>query len=721
MGKVGDSRDANRRLDHVSKLQDGESWKKRRSLPAANTTWPTCLIIAPSSVVPNWEREFHKWSYLEVGVYANGKQERSQVLQNFKYGRLDVVITSFDLARKDIDLLDNLSWSCIIVDEVHRIKNPNSKLTDAFNEFHCQVRFGLTGTAIQNSFSELWTILNWVNPGSVGTKKEWESYVSKPLLRGQSKSASAEELANAYEIARILRDDVLPKFFLRRTKELIKDQLPEKTDEVVFCPLAPTQVEAYKRVLKTRAVQNLVRKDEPCDCGSQNPRKNCCHKSDQGDLFKYMSTLIKISNHLALILPAPSDNAHQVLRNRELSEQVFPSKAAPKYGPSMLKPQYCGKWLVLESLLKEWHKDRSNKVLIFTKSVKLLDMLDFHLKAQGLGHVRLDGQVKQNDRMALIDQFQEDPDIFIFLISTLAGGTGLNLTAANKVVIFDPNWNPAHDLQAMDRAYRYGQTRNVSVYRLLGAGSLEELIYARQVYKQQQMAVGYTASMQTRYFEGVQGDKTKQGELFGIKNIFKLHEEALATKMAIEKATLSDLDWALANIKPERKPDQTKWVYEAEAKGKKEHGDLNGLGALLFDDVFMPNTQGEESIQKTLQDIGVRYTHRNEDLIAENDIQRQRVKQIMTEKKKVAQKAVVSSKVRGKKAALVREKTWPPKRSHHKPALTPAQKLQARHKALLELGMIKSVDDMPVFAHDFAHKSREEQNDILNRLDRHIR
>ncbi|KAI0759189.1 P-loop containing nucleoside triphosphate hydrolase protein [Irpex lacteus] len=715
MGKLGDNRDENRRREHVSKLQDGESWKLQRTLPPANETWPTCLIIAPSSVVPNWERELHKWGYFEVGVYANGKEERSQVLRDFKYGRLDVVVTSFDLARKDIALLDDLPWSCIIVDEVHRVKNPKSKLTDAFNDFRCHVRFGLTGTAIQNSFSELWTILDWANRGSVGTRKEWESYVAKPLMRGQSKSASAEELSNAYEVARILRDDILPKYFLRR--QLIKDQLPEKTDEVVFCPLAPRQLEAYKRVLKTEAVQNLIRKDRPCDCGSKKPRKSCCHKSDQGDLFKYMSTLIKISNHLALILPAPSDKAEQVIRNRELSEQIFPKGAVPKYGTSMLEPEYCGKWLVLESLLKEWHKDKSNKVLIFTKSVKLLEMLDFHLKAQGLGHVKLDGQVKQNDRMALIDQFQEDPDVFVFLISTMAGGTGLNLTAANKVVIFDPNWNPAHDLQAMDRAYRYGQTRNVSVYRLLGAGSLEELIYARQVYKQQQMAVGYNASTQTRYFEGVQGDKSKQGELFGIKNIFKLHEETLATKMAIEKATLSDLDWALANIKPERKPDGTKWVYEAESKAKKHDGELNGLGALLFDDV-VPEPQGEDGIQKALKDIGVTYIHRNEDLIAENTIQRQRLKH-MIEEKKATQKAAAKGK--GKNAPLQREKTWPPKRKHHKPAPTPEQKLQARQKALLELGYVDNIDGLAAFAQEFARKSREEQNDLLSQLDKHTR
>ncbi|KIJ36395.1 hypothetical protein M422DRAFT_179431 [Sphaerobolus stellatus SS14] len=147
----------------------------------------------------------------------------------------------------------------------------------------------------------------------------------------------------------------------------------------------------------------------------------------------------------------------------------------------------------------------------------------------------------------------------------MAGGVGLNLVSANKVIIFDPNWNPAHDLQAQDRAFRFGQRRDVSVYRLLSAGSLEELIYKRQVYKQQQMKIGYEASHQTRYFEGVQGDKTKQGELFGIKNIFKLDESGAATKATIEKSHLEQLDWALTNLEgaPSGKSDDVRYLYSS--------------------------------------------------------------------------------------------------------------------------------------------------------------
>ncbi|KAH8101322.1 P-loop containing nucleoside triphosphate hydrolase protein [Cristinia sonorae] len=717
MHKYGDNRDENRRKDHVSSLQDGQDWKKRRHLPQANDKWPTCLIIAPSSVVHNWEREFETWGYFEVGIYTGTKRE--EVLKDFRLGRLDVVVTSFETARSDINLIDDLAWSCIIVDEAHRLKNSRSKSSLAYTQFQCPIRFGLSGTVIQNKYSEMWTILDWAYPGCVGSRKQWATYVDKPLTKGQSKSASPEERVRAALVARILRDKVLPDHFLRRTKSIIKDQLPEKIDEVVFCPLAPTQIRVYQRIINSEPVQNMIRKDEPCDCGSRKLRKQCCHKPGQGDLFRYLTTLIKASNHLALILPAPTDNAEQTARNRELSELAF-GDDIPKYGTAVLNPNFCGKWLVLESLLKSWRKDPTSKVLIFTKSVRLLDMLDFHLKSQGLGFLKLEGSTPPPQRMPMIDQFHSDPNIFIFLISTLAGGTGLNLTGANKVVIFDPNWNPAHDLQAMDRAYRFGQTRDVSVYRLLGAGSIEELIYARQLYKQQQMAVGYNASLQTRYFEGVQGDKDRQGELFGVKNIFKLHK-GNATKMAIERATLIDLDWAFANMKAKPNSDLT---LDVDVKGAgKELGEFKGLDTLLFDD-SPAEVEETNDVQKMLNEIGIGYTHRNDELIKSNAIEELRVEALIEEKKKArqAQRAkTTTSGTRKKKTQKAEEpaEVWPPKRKHHKKPMTPQAKLMARRGAMIELGLIEDESQMAKFAQEFMTKTAEEQTAILARLDRH--
>ncbi|GJF00382.1 P-loop containing nucleoside triphosphate hydrolase protein [Phanerochaete sordida] len=737
MQKTGTYRDLHRRHKHVSALQDAvlrqrprggarapvRDWEK--ALPRADARWPTALVVVPSTLVGNWEREFDAWGFFEVVTFAASvkPEMREAALKDFRMGRADILLTTHELARDLIERFEALAISVVIVDEAHKVKDPARKITRAFHRFACKRRVALTGTAIQNNFDELWALLDWTCPGALGTRKQWQAYVSHPLTRAQSRSASADEKLRGIAVSKILVEQVLPQFFLRRTKDLLRDQLPRKTDEVVFCPLTPTQTAVYRRIIESAPVQNLVRKDEPCDCGSRKRRAQCCHRFDKADLFRYMSTLIKVSNHLALILPAPTDTPEQLARNRALSKLAFGADRVPGYGAAMLEPQFCGKWLVLQLLLREWRRDAANKVLVFTKSVKLLEMLEFHLDAEGIGFVKLDGSTKQTDRMPLIDTFHEDPDIFVFLISTLAGGTGLNLTGANKVVIFDPNWNPAHDLQAMDRAYRIGQTRDVAVCRLLGAGSLEELIYARQVYKQQQMAVGYTASAQTRYFEGVQGDKSRQGELFGIKNIFGLAEGEVRTKMAIEKATLADLDWALANMEAKAKQPAAKkkddWVYEAEQKGKKEDGDLHGLGALLFDDDAPAIDDRDNEISKTLRDVGITYTHRNENLIANNRIEGEKIKALMEGKKKARKEEKAAKQAKGKgKAAPKKDDDWPPKKGPRKSsAERPMNRLLQRRAALVGLGMISEWDGVHKFAGEFLKMGQEQQEDILRKLD----
>jgi SNF2 family DNA or RNA helicase len=246
-----------------------------------------------------------QWAYFEIGEYTGNAKERASVLHDFKLGRLDAVIMSHDTARRDVEALNDLPWSVIIVDEAHKLKNPNSAVAAAFHSFawpaahsvpvHTQlvapraadragkgananlpppapragpVRIAMTGTAIQNSYAELWTLLDWANPGAVGTPKQWAQTVQEPLLAGQAKGCAPEAQVRAAEVAEALRDRLLPRFFLRRTKDIIRDQLPRKVDEVVFCPLARTQVAVYKQILACEAVQNMVRKDEPCECGS---------------------------------------------------------------------------------------------------------------------------------------------------------------------------------------------------------------------------------------------------------------------------------------------------------------------------------------------------------------------------------------------------------------------------------------------------------------------
>ncbi|KAG8681958.1 hypothetical protein FRC08_015280 [Ceratobasidium sp. 394] len=264
--KSGDNRDMHRRRDRVRALQD--EGLARADLPRADKKWGTCLIICPKTVVGNWEKELDTWGYFEYGTYAGDKTIRDEVLKDFTMGRLDIVLTAFDTARTYIDLFSDLPWSMVFVDEVHRCKNPTSGTTVALNRFSCKVRFGLTGTAIQNGYKELWTLLDWCAPGKVGTQNQWKLNIGIPLAEGQAHRATQAQVSKARLLAERLVQQLLPVFFLRRTKVLIADQMPRKFDQVVFCPLAKTQLEVYKRFLETRDVQLMTQKDEPCDCES---------------------------------------------------------------------------------------------------------------------------------------------------------------------------------------------------------------------------------------------------------------------------------------------------------------------------------------------------------------------------------------------------------------------------------------------------------------------
>ncbi|NXM43660.1 ER6L2 protein, partial [Gymnorhina tibicen] len=198
-------------------------------------------------------------------------------------------------------------------------------------------------------------------------------------------------------------------------------------------------------------------------------------------------------------------------------------------------PKYSGKMKVLQQLLNHFRKNK-DKVLLFSFSTKLLDVLEQYCMASGLDYRRLDGNTKSEDRIRIVREFNSIQEINICLVSTMAGGLGLNFVGANVVILFDPTWNPANDLQAIDRAYRIGQHRAVKVFRLISLGTVEEMMYLRQVYKQQLQCAVIGTENARRYFEAVQGSKEHQGELFGIHNLFKLRTHgSCLTKDILER------------------------------------------------------------------------------------------------------------------------------------------------------------------------------------------
>ncbi|KAL9939416.1 hypothetical protein V8E36_001233 [Tilletia maclaganii] len=521
-----------------------------------STPWPTALVICPNSVVENWCREFDMWGWFEYK--ALNIRNFNEVMTDFDYGRLDVIIATHDFVTNHIDEIGRKPFGCIVVDEVHRVKNADAARTKAYNSFVCKIRFGLTGTAVQNDFSELHTILDWSNPGLVGNKRQWDRTISMPLKRLLD-SSQTDQSTRDEEILRLaFVQRLLPKFYLRRDKRIIADQMPEKRNYLVFCALTDEQVIVYQRLLHFYHVQNAKVAKDPCGCGRRHPETGvrlkvgmCCWPTSQRRrLLMWITILKQASDHLALLYFNNDDNRPsepvkyaKYVKQREICKVMYPDEWMSKRCTKMngIRAELCGKWRVLQNLLHEW-KRNGDKVLVFTQNIRLLDWLDELLQLNDISFRRLDGSTQQVLRQSYVDDFNYSPEISVFIVSTMAGGVGLNLTAANKVVIFDPHWNPAIDQQAQDRAYRIGQTRDVDVYRLIGSGSLEERIFRRQIFKQQLANLAYGEEKQDRHFEGMKDVQGQDGDLWGLQNLFKFEPRAVPVEGLIEATNLEEAE-----------------------------------------------------------------------------------------------------------------------------------------------------------------------------------
>lgn len=504
--------------------------------------WPTALIICPKSLISNWSRELDTWGYFEYAVWKSDNWR--DVQQKFIHGYLDLMIVSYDVARLDIQHIKDLPLSTVIVDEAHRLKEPMSQTTLALKSIQCQVCFALTGTLVQNRIDEMWSVLDFVNRGWAGTYRQWKEFAVSPIKKGHQVEGTAAEVVRAIMTIGVMTQRILPHFYLRRDKKLIAHELPEKKDLVVFCPLASRQIVAYRALIESDDVVNIQARNRPCPCGSGKRAILCCEEKEQNNnmkeiLFQYLSALRKVANHFGLLYDHKDDNQHTRMVNRKLFKICTGHEPASRSDYTLeeaLDPENCGKWDLLKKLLIQWRNEPvKNKVLIFSTSVRLLKIISRFISTSpslsGFEFDALTGEASAVERQEMIDRFQDrEKDHFIMLISTRAGGVGLNLTAANKVVIFDPSWNPADDLQAMDRAFRIGQKRTVEVYRLIGQGTIEELIYERQVQKQQSARQLNNGTLEPRIYQGYDRatNVKDQAELFGVHNLFHFDPNGFA-------------------------------------------------------------------------------------------------------------------------------------------------------------------------------------------------
>ncbi|KAG0262003.1 DNA-dependent ATPase protein rad54 [Linnemannia exigua] len=432
-----------------------------------------CIICCPSSLVKNWANEIIKWlGPGKIGVLtcdAKGtKEDTNNAMRQWASARLrmvvnPVLIISYESLRMYAPILAQTPIGLMLCDEGHRLKNSVSQTFIALNELNVQRRVILSGTPIQNDLSEYFSLLNFANPGLLGSTAEFRKNYELPILRGRDSEATDKEQELSNQKLTEL-SGVVSKFIIRRTNDILSKYLPTKFEHVVFCQLSTFQLSLYKHFINSKSIQRLLRGQ-----GSQP--------------LKAIGLLKKLCNHPDLLdLPDDLEGCDSLLPQ---DYQTKNSKKPLSRGGILVQPEFSGKMLVLARMLAKIKKDTNDKIVLISNYTQTLDIFEKLCRQNQYGVLRLDGTMTINKRQKLVDRFNNpDGNEFVFLLSSKAGGCGLNLIGANRLVLFDPDWNPASDQQALARVWRDGQKKDCFVYRFIATGSIEEKIFQRQSHKQ---------------------------------------------------------------------------------------------------------------------------------------------------------------------------------------------------------------------------------------------
>ncbi|XP_041646197.1 lymphoid-specific helicase [Cheilinus undulatus] len=463
------------------------------------------LVVAPLSTLPNWINEFKRFTpEVSVLLYHGPQAERAKLIKQIRrpQGSLNmcpVVVTSFEISMIDRKFLQRYQWKYLIVDEGHRIKNLNCRLVRELKLLQTDNKLLLTGTPLQNNLAELWSLLNFLLPEVFDDLKSFESWFDIDSLGEAENVVAAEREQNILSMLH----QILTPFLLRRLKTDVTLEVPPKKEIIVYAPLAPKQEAFYTAVVnktiakmlgqeKTEAPVTLTPSGRP----KRRSRKVVDYTETDGDtpydLEKYLERVRKEqeqSSSPVLDVQCPLDaqinlklqNILMLLKrccNHPYLVEYPLDPATQEFKIDEQLVQSSGKFLILDRLLPAL-KARGHKVLIFSQMTSILDILMDYCYLRGFQYSRLDGSMSYADRDENMTKFSKDSEVFLFLLSTRAGGLGINLTAADTVIIFDSDWNPQADLQAQDRCHRIGQTKPVVVYRLVTANTIDQKILER--------------------------------------------------------------------------------------------------------------------------------------------------------------------------------------------------------------------------------------------------
>lgn len=395
------------------------------------------LVVVPLTTMPAWADTFDHWAPDLNYVVYNGKEASRSVIReyellvdgNVRRPKFNVLLTSYEYILADSSFLSQIKWQFMAVDEAHRLKNRESQLYQKLLDFKAPSRLLITGTPVQNTLGELSALMDFLMPGEVDIEDDMDL----------TSEAAGEKIA-------ALTTKIQP-YILRRTKQKVESDLPPKSEKIIRVELSDVQLEYYKNIL----TRNYAALNEGA-------------KGQKQSLLNIMMELKKASNH-----PYMFPNAEEkILKGSERREDQLKGLIASS-----------GKMMLLDQLLTKLKKD-NHRVLIFSQMVKMLDILGDYLQLRGYQFQRLDGTIAAGPRRMAINHFNADgSDDFCFLLSTRAGGLGINLMTADTVIIFDSDWNPQADLQAMARAHRIGQKKPVSIYRLVSKETVEEEVLER--------------------------------------------------------------------------------------------------------------------------------------------------------------------------------------------------------------------------------------------------
>ncbi|CUM67089.1 uncharacterized protein PRCAT00004778001 [Priceomyces carsonii] len=445
------------------------------------------LVVVPATVLNQWVNEFHRWwpplrciilhsigsgmtsvasedkldEFLEMndpesskGIVKNvSSQINAQEVINRVMEKGHVLVTTYVGLRIYSKYILPKEWGYCILDEGHKIRNPNLDISLTCKQVKTYNRIILSGTPIQNNLIELWSLFDFVFPGRLGTLPVFEQQFAIPINMGGYANASNVQVQTGYKCAVILRDLISP-YLLRRLKVDVAKDLPKKNEMVLFVKLTRTQQDLYETFLQSEDLNSILKGKRNVLMGVDILRKICNHP----DLV-YRDQLMYKSN----------------------------------YG----NPSKSGKMQVLKNLLQIWESE-NHKILLFCQTKQMLDILEKFVSRlkildretgeenqslQYFTYLRMDGTTPISRRQDLVDRFNEDKSIKVFLLTTKVGGLGINLTGADRVIIYDPDWNPSTDIQARERAWRLGQKKDITIYRLMTTGTIEEKIYHRQIFK----------------------------------------------------------------------------------------------------------------------------------------------------------------------------------------------------------------------------------------------